>query len=109
MTEPSRRFPAPWHADPMPGGYVVRDANMPALAYLYSATTMLKRGRRRCSRRTRRDGSTARDDHRCAMAKLSDEQQRALKLLAGSPDGCTTSIMMAHGFTPELLAALVAS
>jgi hypothetical protein len=22
----SRRFPSPWHADPMPGGYVVRDA-----------------------------------------------------------------------------------
>jgi Flp pilus assembly pilin Flp len=22
-----RRFPAPWHADPMPGGYVFRDAN----------------------------------------------------------------------------------
>jgi hypothetical protein len=32
----SRRFPAPWHADPMPGGYVVRDANGQALAYLYS-------------------------------------------------------------------------
>jgi hypothetical protein len=27
MAEPSRRFPTPWHADPMPGGYVVRDAN----------------------------------------------------------------------------------
>jgi hypothetical protein len=27
MSETPRRFPAPWHADPMPGGYVVRDAN----------------------------------------------------------------------------------
>jgi hypothetical protein len=36
MTDPARRFPAPWHADPMPGGYVVRDANGQALAYLYS-------------------------------------------------------------------------
>ena len=26
----------PWHADPMPGGYVVRDANGQALAYVYS-------------------------------------------------------------------------
>jgi hypothetical protein len=26
MTEPPRRFPAPWRADKMPGGYVVRDA-----------------------------------------------------------------------------------
>ena len=32
----SRRFPPPWHADPVPGGYVVRDANGKALAYLYS-------------------------------------------------------------------------
>jgi hypothetical protein len=32
----SRRFPAPWRADKVPGGYVVRDANGRALAYLYS-------------------------------------------------------------------------
>ena len=31
----NRRFPAPWRADKMPGGYVVRDANGQALAYLY--------------------------------------------------------------------------
>jgi hypothetical protein len=36
MADALRRFPAPWRADPMPGGYVVRDANGPALAYLYS-------------------------------------------------------------------------
>jgi hypothetical protein len=36
MTEPSRRFPTPWHANRMPGGYVVRDANGRALAYVYS-------------------------------------------------------------------------
>jgi hypothetical protein len=34
--EQPRRFPAPWHADKMPGGYVVRDANGQALVYLYS-------------------------------------------------------------------------
>jgi hypothetical protein len=28
---PNRRFPAPWRADKMPGGYVVRDANGQAL------------------------------------------------------------------------------
>src|ERR1700760_22191 len=32
----SRRFPPPWHADPVPGGYVVRDATGQALTYLYS-------------------------------------------------------------------------
>jgi hypothetical protein len=32
----SHRFPAPWRADKIPGGYVVRDANGQALAYIYS-------------------------------------------------------------------------
>jgi K+/H+ antiporter YhaU regulatory subunit KhtT len=36
MPEPPRRFPPPWHPDPMPGGYVVRDANGQTLAYIYS-------------------------------------------------------------------------
>jgi hypothetical protein len=35
----SRRLPAPWHAEKMPGGYVVRDANGQALAYVYSRAT----------------------------------------------------------------------
>jgi hypothetical protein len=32
----ARRFPPPWCADKVPGGYVVRDANGQALAYIYS-------------------------------------------------------------------------
>jgi hypothetical protein len=32
----SRRFPAPWRAEKMPGGYVVRDANDQAIAYIYT-------------------------------------------------------------------------
>jgi hypothetical protein len=32
MAEALRRFPAPWRADKIPGGYVVRDANGQALA-----------------------------------------------------------------------------
>jgi hypothetical protein len=32
----TRRFPPPWRAEKMPGGYVVRDANGQALAYIYS-------------------------------------------------------------------------
>ena len=31
-----RRFPAPWRADKIAGGYVVRDANGQALVYVYS-------------------------------------------------------------------------
>jgi hypothetical protein len=36
MAEGSRRFPAPWRADKIAGGYVIRDANGQALAYVYS-------------------------------------------------------------------------
>jgi hypothetical protein len=36
MAESPRRFPPPWQAEPIPGGYVVRDASGQALAYLYS-------------------------------------------------------------------------
>jgi hypothetical protein len=36
MAEGSRRFPPPWRADKILGGYVVRDANGQALAYIYS-------------------------------------------------------------------------
>jgi hypothetical protein len=36
MADGSRRFPPPWSADKIPGGYVVRDANGQALAYIYS-------------------------------------------------------------------------
>ena len=38
MNEP-RRFPTPWYADKIAGGYVVRDANKQALAYIYSRET----------------------------------------------------------------------
>jgi hypothetical protein len=36
MADPPRRFSPPWRADKVPGGYVVRDTNGQALAYLYS-------------------------------------------------------------------------
>jgi hypothetical protein len=36
MADAPRRFPAPWRADKIAGGYVIRDANGQALAYLYS-------------------------------------------------------------------------
>jgi hypothetical protein len=36
MAEGSRRFPPPWRADKIPGGYVVRDANGQAIAYIYA-------------------------------------------------------------------------
>jgi hypothetical protein len=36
MAESPRRFPAPWRAEPIPGGYVVRDANGKALTFVNS-------------------------------------------------------------------------
>jgi hypothetical protein len=39
MAESPRRFPTPWHADPMSGGYIIRDANGQALAYIYPRET----------------------------------------------------------------------
>jgi hypothetical protein len=39
MPDPPRRFPAPWRANRIPGGYVVRDANGLALAYIYARDT----------------------------------------------------------------------
>jgi hypothetical protein len=37
----------------------------------------------------------------------STAQRRALRLLAGSPLGCSEAILLAHGFKTELLAVLV--
>jgi hypothetical protein len=34
MAEAPRRFPSPWRPDKVPGGYVVRDANGQAPAYI---------------------------------------------------------------------------
>jgi len=36
MADALRRFPPPWRADRIPGGYVVRDDNGQELAYIYS-------------------------------------------------------------------------
>jgi hypothetical protein len=36
-------------------------------------------------------------------------RNRALRLLAQNPDGCTGAIMLAHGFSLELLNELIAT
>jgi hypothetical protein len=45
----------------------------------------------------------ARDVPPQLMAKLTNEQRRALRLLARSPNGCTEAIMLAHGFESAML------
>jgi hypothetical protein len=39
VVDAPRRFPPPWRTDKTPHGYVVRDANGQALAYIYSRET----------------------------------------------------------------------
>jgi hypothetical protein len=41
------------------------------------------------------------------MATLSDEQQRALRLLAHHPGGCAEAVLLAEGFHVGHLAVLV--
>jgi hypothetical protein len=41
------------------------------------------------------------------MAKLSDEELRALRLLARHPSGRTEQVMLGHGFTPDRIVNLV--
>ena len=49
------------------------------------------------------------------MAKMAEdprrsaERRRALELLAASPDGCTATILLAHGFTSGRLVELINS
>jgi hypothetical protein len=40
----TRCLPAPWHADKFSGGYVVRDANGFAVAYVYGRSTEASHG-----------------------------------------------------------------
>jgi hypothetical protein len=35
----SRRFPAPWHVEQIPGGFKVLDASCQALVYVYARET----------------------------------------------------------------------
>ena len=41
------------------------------------------------------------------MFGMLPTRRRALIMLAGSPDGVTEPVLLAHGFTTELLAALI--
>ena len=57
-----RHLPPPWKAEKIPGGFVIRDANSQALAYVYS---------RICEKTERasvvRTTSLVRPPHRCAV------------------------------------------
>jgi hypothetical protein len=42
-----------------------------------------------------------------SVCRVSHEQRRALKKLAGTPRGLTEHLLMAHGFSVEMLSGLV--
>jgi hypothetical protein len=42
-----------------------------------------------------------------ALAKLSNEQRRALRVLARHPTACAEATLLAYGFSLDLLGALV--
>ena len=69
----SRRFPPPWHADPVPGGYVVRDANGKALAYLYSRENDTE------ARQAKVRGTTHRREHRTASRVAAPGERRLIR------------------------------
>jgi hypothetical protein len=79
MAEPPRRFPTPWHADPMPGGSVVRDANGQALAYLYSRENE--------------------DEARQAKVLTGDEARRIAVNIARAEVGATAALTRAIAVT----------
>jgi hypothetical protein len=41
------------------------------------------------------------------MGKMTDEQRRALRLLARSPNGCTEAMLLDQGFTVVQLGELI--
>jgi hypothetical protein len=57
MAESLRRFPPPWRAELIPGGYVVRDANGQALTYLHSRGNATEALQPKMRQGTRRDES----------------------------------------------------
>ena len=64
MAEGSRRFPPPWRADKIPGGYVVRDANGQGLAYIFSRDDDAEALQ---AKELTKDGAAHRREH-CAVA-----------------------------------------
>jgi hypothetical protein len=66
----TRRLLAPWRVEKLPGGFVVRDANSQALAYVYSRATET--------------------DALQAKVLTEDEARRSLSTLLGCPNSWAT-------------------
>jgi hypothetical protein len=77
MAEQSLRFPTPWQADKLLGGYVVRDASGQALAYVYSRDNEAEA--RQAKVLTRDEARPDRCQHR-ATARTTRKKPRAASL-----------------------------
>jgi hypothetical protein len=77
MSGPSRRFPPPWRADPMPGGYVVRDANGQTLAFDYSRDSEVEARQAKVLTKTRHDGSRSilRGCRSCSARRIGSDAE----------------------------------
>jgi hypothetical protein len=86
MIEVPRRFPAPWRADKMPGGYVVSDANWQAVAYLYSRDNEdeARQAKTLTANEARRIASTLRGC-RSQLRRSSPETKHGLPAAVGAP------------------------
>ena len=73
-----RRFPPPWQADRIPGGYVVRDANGQAIAYIYgrSAQADAMQANVLTMDEARRWRSTSRSCRTCYGEEATNKQRR---------------------------------
>jgi hypothetical protein len=79
MADASRRFPPPWRADKIPGGYVVRDANGQAIAYIYSRDNEAEARQAKVLTADEARRNIARLPELLGMATLSDGFPRMLQ------------------------------
>jgi hypothetical protein len=79
----------PWHADPMPGGYAVRDANGQTLAFVYSRDNEDEARQAKVLTKTRRDGSpsTSRGCRSCSEGRTTTKGTIRVERPGGSQIG----------------------
>ena len=87
----------PQHPDSLIGRGLIIVAKFPGSTRAGHGVRPVRIERNRCRRPAEPAGATGAAEWRwhCAMT-MSRDQRRALRLLAGSPLGCTEAIMLAH-------------
>jgi hypothetical protein len=89
MAEGSRPFPPPWRADKLSGGYVVRDANGQAIAYLYSRENEVEaRQAKVLTALLRRSGKLDRHAMAVMERQRAPQQKRTMEPARSAPARC---------------------